>query len=629
MHEAPSDMKYFDLISHRRKRQRSIALAVVTAAALACLLGCGLPSSSPSDIQSGVALAGHVRGGQQPVSGATIYLYEAGSTGVGAGAVDLLAPNVVITDGTGGFSITGDYVCPSASTQVYLVAQGGNPGLGTGANNPALVMMAALGNCGDLNSATSITVNEATTVAAVWALGQFMSTGAVVGSTATNAVGLSHAFAVAGNLVAASSGTAPGSALPSGAITETAKLYTLANVLAACVNSDGGSACAPLFAAATTMQSAPGNTLDAALNIVRNPASNVSAVFDAGAAQGPFQPVLANAPNDWTMSITYGGCTPACGGLNAPGSLAIDSGGNVLVANYYGGVLSKFSAAGVPAAFAGIPGIGLNESYGVAIDGSDNVWVTNEQSVTAANNHHDGSVSEFSSAGVEMSGYGYTGGGVFYPLAVAADPTGEIWIADYGSSAATLLANDGSAISSSSGYGAPQLSFTSAVAVDESHNAWFAVQSAAVRVTPMGAVTTFTCCSDPAGIAIDPAGNVWIADYSASAIVELTQTGAVAHRTTLMGGNAGPQGIAIDGGGNVWTANYKGDSLVELAGSSAAAMSPTQGYGLDAPLNEPYGLAVDASGNLWLSNSGANTITQFVGLASPVKTPLLGPPVQP
>jgi streptogramin lyase len=626
-------MRIFAFISRRQLNHLPMcgapALAVAGACVLGCLLGCGLSSISPSEVQPGVALLGHVRGGQQPVSGAAIHLYAAGSVGVGAGAVDLLASNAVTTDGSGDFNITGDYVCPSAGTQVYLVARGGNPGLGSGANNPALLMMAALGNCGDLSSATSVVVNEATTVASAWALEQFMGMGAVVGSTASNAVGLGNAFAVARNLADTSKGLAPGSALPSGASTETAKLYTLANVLAACVNSDGGAACAPLFAAATTTQSVPANTLDAALNIVRNPGNNVSAVFNASAAQGPFQPVLAKAPSDLTMSITYGGCTPACGGLNVPGSLAIDSAGNVLVANYYGGVLSKFSAAGVPAAATGIPGIGLNESFGIAIDGADNVWVTNEQSVTAANNHRDGSVSEFSSVGVEMSGYGYTVGGIFYPLAAAADSTGDIWIADYGNSAATLLANDGSAISGGSGYGASQLTFASAVAVDASHDAWFAVQSAAVRVTPAGVVSSFTCCSDPAGIAIDPAGNVWIADYSASAVVELTQAGAVAHRTSLMGGNAGPQGIAVDGGGNVWAANYKGNSVVELAGSSAIAVSPAQGYGLDAPLNEPYGLAIDASGGLWLSNSGANTITQFVGLASPVRTPLLGPPVQP
>lgn len=622
-------MRFFDLISWWGQRERLPMGVVLATAALVCLSGCGLRSDLQSTSLQGSELRGSVRGGQQPVSGASIHLYAAGSSGVGVGAVDLLAPHVVATDASGNFGITNDYVCPTANTQVYVVAQGGNPGLTAGVNNPALLMMAALGNCGDLSSSTSIVVNEVTTVASTWALAQFMGAGGVVGSASTNAVGLRNAFAVAGNLVDTSKGTAPGGALPGGAVTESAKLYSLADVLAPCVNSDGTSGCAALFAAATTAQGVPANTLDAALNIVKNPGSNVAAVFNAGAAQGPFQPALSVAPNDWTMSITYGGCVPACGGLNVPGSLAIDSGGNVLVANYYGSVLSKFSPAGVPAAAAGFPGVGLRESYGLAIDGADNVWVTNEQSVTAANNHHNGSVSEFSSAGVELSGNGYIGGGVYYPLAAAADSTGDIWIADYGSSAATLLANDGSAISGGSGYGTSALPFTTAVAIDASHNAWFAVQSGVAMVTQAGAVSNFTCCSDPAGIAIDPAGNVWIADYSASAVVELTSLGLVAHRTSLLGGSAGPQAIAIDGGGNVWAANYKGNSLVELAGGTAAAVSPAKGYGLDAPVNEPYGLAIDASGGLWLSNSGANTITQFVGLASPIKTPLLGPPVQP
>jgi streptogramin lyase len=283
----------------------------------------------------------------------------------------------------------------------------------------------------------------------------------------------------------------------------------------------------------------------------------------------------------------------------------------------------------VPAAAGGFPGVGLNQSYGIAIDGSDNVWVTNEQSVTDANNHHFGSVSEFSSAGVELSGYGYTGGGVYYPLAAAADSTGVIWIADHGSSAATLLlAGNGNAVSGGSGYGTSELPFTSAVAVDPSHNAWFAVQGGVVRVTPAGSVSSYSCCDDPAGIAVDLSGNVWIADYNAPAIVELSSNGMVAQQVNL-GTKAGPQGIAIDGVGNVWAANYYGNSLAEVAGSTGTLLSPAQGFGLDAPINEPYGLAIDASGNLWLSNAHNNTLTQFVGLASPVKTPLLGPPVQP
>ena len=177
---------------------------------------------------------------------------------------------------------------------------------------------------------------------------------------------------------------------------------------------------------------------------------------------------------------------------------------------------------------------------------SDNVWVTNQQSVTGANNHHTGSVSEFSSAGAELSGYGYTGGGVYYPLAAAADSTGAIWIADYGDSSATLLNDDGSAVSGSGGYAASALPFVSAVAVDGGHNAWFAVQGGVARVTPAGAVTNYACCDGPAGIAVDLAGDVWVADYSASAVVELASSnGSVLHTTTINGGNAGPQGIAV------------------------------------------------------------------------------------
>ena len=231
----------------------------------------------------------------------------------------------------------------------------------------------------------------------------------------------------------------------------------------------------------------------------------------------------------------------------------------------------------------------------------------------------------------DQDGWGrrYTGGGVYYPAAVAADSTGAIWVADYGDSSATLLNDDGSAASGSGGYAPGALPFVSAVAVDSAHNAWFAVQHGIARVTPTGAVTSYACCSGPAGIAVDASGNIFVADYTASAVVELTSTGSVMHTTTINGGNAGPQAIAVDGAGNVWVANYYGNSLMQLAGANAAVVSPATGYGLDAPLSEPYGMAIDAAGNLWLSNSGADTLTEFVGLAAPVKTPMLGPPGQP
>ena len=145
---------------------------------LSLLAGCGF-SAQPGASPPGVALQGRVHGGQQAVSGATIALYAAGATGNGTGAVNLLGTRSVTTDQYGGFNITGDYTCPTATTQVYLVARGGNPGLAANTSNPALVLMAPLGDCGNLTQSTFIAVNEVTTVASAWTLAQFLGPGAV------------------------------------------------------------------------------------------------------------------------------------------------------------------------------------------------------------------------------------------------------------------------------------------------------------------------------------------------------------------------------------------------------------------------------------------------------------------
>ncbi len=179
------------------------ALCLTSAALLSVLLnGCGLGSwqiaQSPVDVPAtdGAGLGGSVRGGPQPVAGSSIQLYAAGTADYGSGATPLIpvlaagaqsfaggVPGCVasalqtcyshlIADGDGNFNITGDYTCPSATSQIYLVAQGGNSGAGT---NAQLALMAALGPCSSLPSSTLATVNEVTTMAAITAFQQFMS----------------------------------------------------------------------------------------------------------------------------------------------------------------------------------------------------------------------------------------------------------------------------------------------------------------------------------------------------------------------------------------------------------------------------------------------------------------------
>jgi streptogramin lyase len=602
-----------------------VAVAAVTA--MLGAMGCGSTASTDA-VQPGISFNGRVMGGQQPISGASIVLYQAGSGGPGVGAANLLNKTVT-TDMTGGFNFTGDYMCPSSTTQVYLIATGGNPGLPLGGTNPASVMMAALGDCGNLSASTFVSMNEVTTVAAVWALAQFMSPGGIVGSSATNATGLRNAFEVANNLADFSNGAPGGANLPAGATLETAKLITMANILAACVNSDGGSSCSPLFQAATPSSgSAPTNTLDAALNIALRPGSNVGAVFAAAPATGPFQTGLGQAPNDWTMSLTFLG-----GGLDVPTALAIDSTGSVWVANYFGGVATKFFPTGQPASTVGFADASLVESYGITVDGLDNAWVANEQSPNFINSGA-GSITKFNSSGQVLSqSGGFTQGGIYYPYAIAADSAGRVWVADYGRSGASLLASDGSSLFGPSGISPSNMIFPVGVAVDSANNGWFAAQGTTVQLTPSGGDGAFSCCTYPAGIAIDGSGNTWLPQFNSSSLVELGPSGTTLQQISGIGGIEHPEGVATDGAGNVWVTNYRGSSISEFTGSSSSAtstaLSPNSGFGTDVSLDEPFSLAIDASGNVWVTSSLGNTVTEFVGAASPIRTPLLGPPVQP
>ena len=85
----------------------------------------------------------------------------------------------------------------------------------------------------------------------------------------------------------------------------------------------------------------------------------------------------------------------------------------------------------------GVTGAGLNNSYALAVDVNDAVWVTNEQPHTAGGT---GSVSVLSSAGTSLAGAaGYTVGGMNYPISIALDPNGTAWVVEYGNSHLTLL----------------------------------------------------------------------------------------------------------------------------------------------------------------------------------------------
>jgi hypothetical protein len=295
---------------------------------LSFLLG-GCAQNQPAKVTEPLVRHSSVHGGQQPVSGSTLQLYAVGTTGDGSASTPLLT-QTVSSDANGNFTITGAYTCPSASTLVYVTATGGNPGLSQGTNNAALALMAALGPCGNLGPSTFISMNELTTVAAVWALAPFMSSYSSIGSGPTDAAALASAFTLASEYVNTTTGTAPGLNVPAGTTVPVAQFNTLADILSSCVNSAGGvagdgSACGMLFAAATPNGgTAPLEVIGAGLNIANNPTANVSSLFGLVTATAPFQPMLAAVPADLTV------------GLAAPAGLSVSADSLTFPAAYLG-----------------------------------------------------------------------------------------------------------------------------------------------------------------------------------------------------------------------------------------------------------------------------------------------------
>ncbi|HZY64132.1 MAG TPA: hypothetical protein VFE38_16565 [Edaphobacter sp.] len=570
--------------------------------------GSGSSGNTPATPTAGVAMSGTVHGGQKPLAGATIYLYAAGNSGYGTGATSLLS-GTVTTDPNGKFSIPDSFTCPSADSLVYLIAKGGDAGNG---DNAKSTLMSALGRCGDLSAGMVIDVSEVSSVASVYALAQFMSPGSTdVGTSSTNVTGLVNAFSTVNNLVDTNGAARSKTPAGNGTVPQST-INTLANIIAACVDSKDGSQCQQLFSLTTPAGgSAPTDTLSALLEIALNPGINVASLYTLATAQPAYQPNLANAPSDWTLSIEYTG-----GGLNRPQLLAVDGQGNIWAPNAIDpGSLSEFSPVGAPLSpTAGFTGGGLSYPEAVAIDATGNIWSANEGT---------GSVSKHASNGSALSGTsGYGSSRSNRLVALALDASGNVWGANLYNTVLKFTPA-GTLTGQLAGGG---LDVPYAVAIDASQNIWIANSgnsNGVSKFTSSGAPASITGysgggMSGPVGIAIDATGSAWVANFNRASVTKLSSNGTPSSGA----GYATPaevSAVAVDGANTVWTANT--DGSISRFTSSGAAISPATGY-ISAGATGEVGIALDASGNVWTTDNYVDSIFEFIGAASPVVTPM-------
>ena len=146
--------------------------------------------------------------------------------------------------------------------------------------------------------------------------------------------------------------------------------------------------------------------------------------------------VLTGASPHTQVPLQFSG-----GGLNSPTGVALDSNGNVWVANGGSNNLSEFNSSGKAISLSrGYTGGGLNVPIGIAVDGSGNIWTANSGGSCGPGRDATklssaaGSVSEFNSAGTALSpSTGFTSTGASAPYGIAVDGSGNVWATNSGS----------------------------------------------------------------------------------------------------------------------------------------------------------------------------------------------------
>jgi len=145
--------------------------------------------------------------------------------------------------------------------------------------------------------------------------------------------------------------------------------------------------------------------------------------------------------------------------------------------------------------------------------------------------------------------------------------------------------------------------------------------------------------SSPQQVAVDSSGNLWVADWDNSRVLEFTPPftngmnaslvlGQSSFTTRTTGGGqsglADPNGVAFDSSGNLWVADWGNNRVLEFAPPFSSGMNASKVLGqpdfttytantTQSAMKTPLSLTFDRSGNLWVADEGNARVLEFVG----------------
>ena len=302
------------------------------------------------------------------------------------------------------------------------------------------------------------------------------------------------------------------------------------------------------------------------------------------------------------------GGTPTAAQLNAPQGVAVDTAGNVYVADTQnhkirkisGGVISTFAGNGTPG-FSGDGGAAtaaaLSYPFGVAADVAGNVFIAEFGNSRVRKVDTNGIITTF--AGTGVNGYNGDGGAAVNaqlngPQAVAVDLPGNVYIADTANNRVRMVTRDGT-IGTIGGNGL----------------AGYAADGVQAVSTQVG---------NPTGVAVDQFGNVYVADanarvrkiYPSGIIATIGGTGVRGYSgdggAATAGTLNGPSGLAVDANGNVYVADSVNNAvrLLQLGGFGLTVSAVVNGASAQTGPASPGAVIV-----IYGSGLGPDQLTQF------------------